>query len=69
MIPISSLLESDKGRHVIFTHHHGATETGWLSSWNDKYIFVRFTLGSTAAGCDPSQLRWEFSTDAEKVDG
>lgn len=58
-IRIEELTEADKGRGVLFHHHHGATEPGRLSSWNDHYVFCRFTSGSTAAACDPAQLTFE----------
>ncbi len=57
-IRIADLTEADKGRKVLFHHHHGGTEEGVVSSWNDHWIFARFTLGSTAAACDPEQLSW-----------
>lgn len=57
-LTISELTDADKGRNVTFCHHHGTREHGVLSSWNDKYIFVRFGMGSTAAACDPKQLCW-----------
>lgn len=60
-IKIGALTESDKGRGVLFHHHHGATERGVLSSWNDRYVFCRFTAGSTAAACDPTQLSFEHA--------
>ena len=59
MIDLATLTETDKGRGVIFHHHHGATERGVLSSWNDYYIFARFHSGSTAAACDPAQVEFE----------
>ncbi len=58
MIKLEELTSDDVGREVIFWHSHGKPEPGILSSWNDKYIFCRFTTGSTAAACDPKQLRW-----------
>lgn len=58
-IQLGELKEQDKGRGVIFLHHHGATERGVLSSWNDHYVFCRFGNGSTAAACDPKQLVFE----------
>ncbi len=59
MIDISKLTKTDKERGVIFHHHHGTRERGVLSSWNEHYIFARFTSGSTAAACDPAQLEFE----------
>ena len=54
------LKNSDVGRNVIYTAHHGEREEGVISSWNDHYVFVRYGRGSTAAATDPDQL--EFST-------
>ncbi len=59
MIDLTTLTEADKGRGVIFHHHHGATERGVLSSWNNHYLFARFTTGSTAAACNPTQVEFE----------
>lgn len=56
---ISDLTPSDTGRNVIYTAHHGEREEGVISSWNEKYVFVRYGMGSTAAATDPDQL--EFS--------
>lgn len=53
---IADLTNADKGREVIFHHHHGERDSGILSSWNEHYVFCRFTSGSTAAACDPEQL-------------
>ena len=55
---ISDLREEDKGRAVIFTYHHGEEEHGFLSSWNEYYVFARFHSGDTAAACEPDQLRF-----------
>ena len=66
-IKLSDLKETDKGRGVIFHTNHGSLEYGIVSSWNDRYIFVRFTTGSTAAACDPEQL--EFTNPLEDNDG
>lgn len=52
----------DEGRGVIYArlNPHRKTERGVISSWNDKYVFVRYTAGSTAAATDPADLEWEF---------
>ena len=55
---IKDLTESDKGRKVLFSTYHGDIEMGVLSSWNERYIFTRFTSGSTAAACNPEQLEF-----------
>jgi hypothetical protein len=43
MIDMSKLVEQDVGREVIY-HSSGGdkTEHGIISSWNDKYIFVKY---------------------------
>lgn len=61
MIRLENLAESDKGRKVIFTYSHGERVEGELSSWNDRYVFVRFK-GPNGEACDPSMC--EFSTGA-----
>ena len=53
---ISDLKDSDVGRNVTYTAHHGEKEHGVISSWNDSYVFVRYGMGSTAAATDPEQL-------------
>jgi len=55
---ISDLIDSDKGREVIYTAHHGATESGVISSWNETFVFVRYGRGSTAQATDPEQLEF-----------
>lgn len=55
---IADLKDTDIGRHVIYTAHHGAREEGVISSWNDTYVFVRYGRGSTAAATDPDQLEF-----------
>jgi len=60
---INDLTENDKGRQVIYTPHHSTpdnpdTEAGVISSWNEKYVFVRYGMGSTAAATDPDQLHF-----------
>ena len=57
---IINLTDADKGRGVIFHTNHGTQERGVLSSWNEHFIFARFTSGSTAAACDPRQLEFEY---------
>lgn len=67
MIDIDMLKDDDRGRTMIFHRHDGGTEVGALSSWNDKYVFCRFSSGSTAAACDPAQLTFAHPTQPEAV--
>jgi len=53
---IDELKPQDVGRNVTYTANHGEREHGVISSWNDKYVFVRYGMGSTAAATDPEQL-------------
>ncbi len=66
MIEIESLVDADKGRLVTYHPGHGGTEAGVISSWNDKFIFVRYTSGSTAAATDPTDLTWQFTDRNEE---
>lgn len=62
----------DEGRGVIYWKdsralEHGIRsvkvlkgERGVVSSWNDKYVFVRYTSGSTAAATRRENLEWEL---------
>ena len=42
MIDITKLIESDKGRGVVYTDGVGNLEQGVITSWNDMYIFVNY---------------------------
>lgn len=41
MIEISSLTEKDKEREVLY-EDYGQFEWGRITSWNEKYVFVRY---------------------------
>lgn len=58
MIEISKLTEADIGRRVVFTYHHGESETGSLTGWSPRVIFVRFNLHPQ--GCQPEMCGWEM---------
>jgi hypothetical protein len=68
MIQIDTLKESDKDREVRYTTF-GKTEYGRITSWNDKYIFVRYHLaiegkerrpryGTTSEATSPEDLEF-----------
>ena len=59
MIEISKLKEEDVGRNVIYHREFCNQEVGRLSSWNDKYVFVRFK-GPTGEACEPNDVSFEF---------
>lgn len=41
MIEIDKLTHADIGREVVYTAHY-KREYGRITSWNDKFIFVRY---------------------------
>ncbi len=59
MIKINELKESDKGRNVIYHREYCEQEVGQLSSWNEKYIFVRFK-GPNGESCEPTDVSFEI---------
>lgn len=61
MIKIESLTQNDVGRNVVYHRNFCKREVGKLSSWNDRFIFVRF-LGPNGEACEPSDVSFEFSS-------
>lgn len=59
MININSLTEDDKGRKVVYHREYCNREEGELSSWNDKYIFVKFK-GPNGEACEPNDVSFIF---------
>ena len=55
MIKIHELKESDIGREVIYHRTYCNKEVGKLSSWNDKFIFVRFK-GPNGEACEQEDV-------------
>lgn len=69
-IAIADLKATDVGREVRYTSFHkDKVEVGRITSWNDKYVFVRYhhqikpilraRYGMTSEATDPQDL--EFS--------
>lgn len=56
-ISIEKLKNEDTGRLVIFNDGHN-TEEGTISSWNGRYIFVKFRSSNTAQACKPELLKF-----------
>ncbi len=63
MINIASLnKKTDVGKLVVYSSG-GTRETGKITSWNEKYIFVSFPnsdgkFSDTACSCVPEHLAW-----------
>jgi hypothetical protein len=52
----------DEGRAVLYWRpgmKQYERERGVISSWNDDYVFVRYTMGITAAATRRADLTWE----------
>lgn len=64
MIDISKLNDEDIGRGVIYHREHCRREAGLLSSWNSRFVFVRFR-GPTGEACEPADVSFEFPKEAE----
>lgn len=70
MIEISKLDEDSKKREVVYTAAHGTKEYGRITSWNDRYVFVRYhtvvtpdgrrshQVGATTAATSPECLEF-----------
>ena len=54
--PFNSNLEV-VGQRVVYTAHHGETEEGVVTSWNDRFVFVRYGSKKRSEATDRSQLR------------
>jgi len=59
MIDISKLTEEDFDRNVIYHREFCEKEVGKLSSWNHKFVFVRFK-GPTGESCEPEDVSFEL---------
>ncbi len=67
MIDISKLSESDKGRKVRYHREFCKEEVGELSSWNGKYVFVRFK-GPNGESCEPEDVSFLFDEAREQCE-
>ena len=63
MIDIKKLTKEDIDRNIVYHRKYCKTEEGKLSSWNDKYVFVRFK-GPSGEACDPEDVSFAF----DKID-
>jgi hypothetical protein len=67
MIKISELTEKDKGREVEFYLSAPKYEYGIISSWNDRYIFVKYNGNPQSQATSPEHLRVCIATDTQDV--
>tara|TARA_Y100001956_G_C4070043_1_gene163479 strand:+ start:29 stop:211 length:183 start_codon:yes stop_codon:yes gene_type:complete len=59
MIDIKTLTQEDIGRRVVYEKQYTLDE-GIISSYNEKYIFVKYGTCSTAQATSPEDLTFSF---------
>lgn len=50
--------EADIGRGVVYRGYGGEVENGYITSFNDHFVFVRYGLGCTSQATRRDQLEW-----------
>lgn len=60
MIDINKLSPTDVGRNVTYHREFCKVEYGYLTSWNQRYVFVRFK-GPTGEACEPGDVSFDFA--------
>ena len=63
-VTLSELTKADIDRAVMYQAQHdgrliGEPERGLISSWNDRYVFVRFGFTLNGQAVDPRFLEFE----------
>jgi hypothetical protein len=65
MIELSKLTEKDKGREVVFDSRGPKMEFGIISSWNHRFVFVKYGGSHQSQATKPEDLR--FSIELEET--
>jgi len=60
MIDQATLNKYDVGRTVTYHRQSCRMEYGVLSSWSDRYVFVRFT-GPNGQACEPADVSFNIA--------
>jgi hypothetical protein len=60
MIEIAKLTEKDKGREVVFDSQERKREFGIISSWNERFIFVKYAGSQYGKATRPENLRFSI---------
>jgi hypothetical protein len=60
VIETSKLTDEDRGREVVFESQGSYREFGIISSWNERFIFVKYDGRQQSQATRPEDLR--FST-------
>ena len=50
--------EADIGRGVVYHGYAGELEQGYITSFNEHYVFVRYGSGCTSQATRRDQLEW-----------
>ena len=58
MIEIEKLTENDKGREVVFDCPGKEREYGHISSWNGRFIFVKYGGSQQSQATEPEHLNF-----------
>ncbi|MDR1176919.1 MAG: hypothetical protein LBK83_15775 [Treponema sp.] len=64
MIDISKLIEKDKGREVVFDDGP-KREFGIISSWNERFVFVKYNGSQHGKATRPEDLRFSIGGNGE----
>jgi hypothetical protein len=64
MIELSKLTEHDRGREVVFDSPGSKMEFGIVSSWNDRFIFVKYNGSQQSQATNPEDLRFSMGQEA-----
>ena len=57
---VEELIDTDRGRKVIYQSWGGVAEEGVITGWNEPYVFVRFGNSVTSQACRRDQLEFTF---------
>ena len=60
---INDLIDTDKGRKVLYRGWDGSFEEGVIASWTDAYVFVRFGNSVRPQACGRDQLEFIFGEE------
>jgi hypothetical protein len=66
MIEISKLTEKDKGREVVFDSGR-KIEFGTISSWNERFVFVKYNGRQQSQATRPEDLRFSMEERNNQV--
>jgi hypothetical protein len=53
-----TVTEQDIGRQVVYCPRHGALEVGVITSFNERFVFVRYGDETTSQPTSRQDLEW-----------